>query len=482
MQNIKAITHMPGWAQLLQEGDKVNQGYNAYAAVPLVFRAIRLRADSLASVPVKFYRGDAEIEWGFDANFTDLIWKTEAAMLLTGGAYWLKATNRVRVTDIMFLNPYSVQVVYDAGTGAISFHQVTSVTNNRFTEDEIVYFREYDPIQDIEPGVAAASVALGDAQMMHYMTRFAGKFFEGGAMPVTVLGMQQVSDAELKRVEGVFRRVMSGVRNAFKILGVRADSIDIKPLTPPLKDLTMPELYDQSKMNIANAFGIPITMLEEPSANRATAGVHHFSFWAETMRPRGRLFEEVINEQLLEAGGITMQFDFDSMDVFQVDEAQRSASLLNLVNAKIPLDVAIQVLGFDLTDEQMARVDEVAQASAQARDNFIANTSDQQPTAEADRESNARAIRADLVKWRKVARKRLDNGQNPAYRFYSDVIPPGISKRVYTTLRLAKTNDDIDVIFERALGIDWEEEEPDIGELVDALREAVKAVTNEQNG
>ena len=57
-------------------------------------------------------------------------------------------------------------------------------------------------------------------------------------------------------------------------------------LTPPPKDLEMKELNNQARHNVAMAFGIPQTMLED-AANYATAGEHRLSFWQDTVRPAG---------------------------------------------------------------------------------------------------------------------------------------------------------------------------------------------------
>jgi len=485
MNNIKAITHVPGWMELIEASDRISREYNAYAAVPLVYRAIMLRCNSLSSTPAVFYNGETEIEWGFDTPWNQLIWKTEASLLLTGAAYWLKSSSAsgVLVKNVYWLNPYSMSVDYNDSTGEFTFIQRISGRTNTYSADDIVYFREFDPTQDVEPGIAPAGVALEDSREMHYMTRFAARFFEGGAMPVTILGMEQVSDSELKRVEGVFQRLMGGIKNAFKIIGVRANAIDIKPITPPLKDLTMPELYDQSKKNIANAFGVPVTMLEDPSANRATAAIHHYSFWSETIRPRGDLYENVINQQLLGLGGLRFEFDFDSLDVFQEDEAQRSASLLNLVNARIPADVAVEILGFDLTDEQLQRIKDAQETRDEQREQIIENTStntNKQPDIpDEEQDDGQKAFREDLLRWRKNALTRLSQGKNPAKMFVSDVIPQDIISRMYTILRLCKTAEDIEETFDKFLDIEAVSdysESPDIGELVDALREAVKVI------
>ena len=104
MDKMKAITNIPGWSELLNSADKVTTSSNAYAMVPLIYRCTRLRCDSIADVPVSILRGEDEVGWPFPTDLNNLIWKTEASLLLEGAAYWLKESNKVRPTDLMFLN------------------------------------------------------------------------------------------------------------------------------------------------------------------------------------------------------------------------------------------------------------------------------------------------------------------------------------------------------------------------------------------
>src|SRR3990172_11787287 len=126
-------------------------------------------------------------------------------------------------------------------------------------------------------GISATQVALGNAKLMDYITRFAGQFFAGGAMPVTALGMPEATtEEERKHGEGFFKRQMRGIANAFRVLAVRGD-VKLATLTPPLKDLAMLELRDQALSSVAWAFGMSETMLKD-AANFAPAGGHDLQY------------------------------------------------------------------------------------------------------------------------------------------------------------------------------------------------------------
>jgi hypothetical protein len=91
--DVKAILTVPAWAEAMHEGaglqkDTIKDAAAAYAFVPLVYRAVRLRADSLARVPIRFTKLDGETEvkppFPDDVDWKDLIWKSEAALCLQG--------------------------------------------------------------------------------------------------------------------------------------------------------------------------------------------------------------------------------------------------------------------------------------------------------------------------------------------------------------------------------------------------------------
>lgn len=439
----KAIISVPGWVAGMGQGsERVGSTAAAYSMVPLVYRALRLRCDSLASVPVRIMRGEQETAWPYTQPLTDLIWQTEAALLLAGAAYWEKVANKVAVKGVQWLNPFTMEVKLakgEDGLPALEFRQ-NDIGGAIWTQDQIVYFKEFNPQDDIQPGVSASDAALADAQVMRYVTRFAGKYFEGGAMPITLLGFEgNVQDDELKRTETFFQRLKAGIASTspWKVLAVRNN---VKPvqLTPPLGELAMSELMDEARQNVALAFGIPQTMLAD-AANYATAKEHRLSFWQDTVQPRGNKIGSIINRQLLEAQGLELVFDFEEMDIFQEDEAERADSLNKLTASGVPLRTALEVLGYELDDEQWAAIDAADVADVQlVPEGGTYNAND-----------TSGDVNAEMTRWQKMATKRLVNGQKPR-AFNSDVISPAMLGVVQAQLEDCKTEAEIKGVFDHA--------------------------------
>jgi HK97 family phage portal protein len=492
---IRTLVPMPGWIEAMERQGEVTGEASAFMRVPLVFRAINLRCNDLASVPIHIYSGDTELEdgWPFEQDLSELIWMTEAAMLLKGASFWLKNRNRVSLKGAQWLNPFTVRVEMPLGVEPIpeNIRFIQSVNARQFgpwTTDEVAYFREFHPTDDIGPGISATAVALGNAKLMDYVTRFAGQFFAGGAMPVTVLGMPEATtDEEAKHAEGFFKRQMRGLANAFRVLAVRGD-LKLATITPPLKDMAMPELKAQALAEVAWAFGLPRTMLED-AANYATAGAHDLQYWQNTIRPRCPKFQNVINNQFLKGTDIRVEFAPDEMDVFQEDESQRATSLQSLVNSKLPLRLAMEILGYDLTEEQWAMLaadEQRRQETAERIQGQIAGADDEDEDnrMQQQRDMADRQREEDLRKWQRLVLRRLSEGKaHKVTEFKGAHVPPSLHAAI--SARLEGVQDEVSVraIFAnaaRAKGVpQWQEYRKDEDDMKSAdFLKALEAIAS----
>ncbi len=384
MRNIKTIVSLPEWAQIFEGGGSANRVADvqtAYERVPLVFRATRIRANALQKIPLHFRRIGAEEDarYPFDLSLSDLIWRTEVALCLRGGAVWLKKKTEFEslgyevAQGLAWLNPFTVTITWNDRREFVQYVGGARYPKQGvWTDEDIVFIREFAPLDDMGWGVAPAAVALGSGQLAFYLNRVASVFFEHGAMPVTLATIAGLSnnpeEPGNKRIREFFRRAMSGIGNAFRILAV---SSDVKMVTTqaPLKDMVIPELKQQARKDVALAFEIPVTLLDD-DANYATAREHKRGFYDETIIPRARLLQDEFNRQWLNPLGYEIQFAPEEMDLYQEDESARANSLMQLVTAiTTSPEVArfsMRVLGYDLSEEQ-ARELEAMIAERQAR-------------------------------------------------------------------------------------------------------------------
>lgn len=350
------ITSYPGWVDKLRQGDSLRGTIDAYGSVPMLYRAVNLRCDAISTVPYTLFRGDEKAEWLFRQDLSQLIKDTERHLLLTGGAFWLRLRRGRVLTGFQLLNPLSMTVTFDARKAepgnpyaGITFHQKVGETNyGPWSIEDIVYFREPSMQDEVRPGLAPAYVALESSRLAHYLERFVSHFFEGGAQPITVLNLpESMDESEFKRFQTEWTARFTGVINAFRTAFVRAPDLKVTTITPDINTLMLPELQERVITSIGMTLGVPRTMLEASAANYATADSDRQSFWRETIVPRLSLYTQVLNNQLLEGLGYEIVFQPEALDVLQADEASRAGSLLQLVQAGVPLRGAMTILGYD---------------------------------------------------------------------------------------------------------------------------------------
>ena len=436
-ETYKTITNVPGWVDLLTSDGVPDSVAALYKRVPILFRAIQLRCDALSSVPVAIMKGEEnEVEWPYPTKFGELLWRWEASCLLSGAAFGELVTNKSGFRkDVRYRNPFDMSVKYT--NGVLEFKQnsggATWKNDLRAGTYEMFYLAEYDPSQDVLPGVGAAIASTIDAKLLYAISKFPEMYFEGGAMPVTLLGIDSNDRNEIERIQNWFKRSATAVKNAFRVLGIRAGSITPTTLTPPLKDLSFPELNDIAKDNIAMAFGIKQTLLDSEAANYATAQEDRLAFYEDTIKPRARLFADALNEQLLARDGLRIEFKFNEMDIFQEDENDRADLLNKLVTAGLPVEVALSMAGYELTEDQAAMLNAHQEQSDERLDG--------EPVTPQDEE---------LRKWQKFAEKRVKEGK-PIREFETSRIDHALHGAISGALENVKTAEDVRHIFDSVI-------------------------------
>ncbi len=457
-----AIEAIPGWVNALQNAESVGGTVGAYALVPVLYRAVNLRADALSSVPYLITRKGTPVNWPFQSSLPNLIRDTERALLLKGAAYWLRLFRGNVLIGFQQLNPQTVRVYpYGEFNAAqpLEFLRFEQKINGKqygpWDINEIVYFREPSLIDDYGPGLAPAAVALQSAQLAHYIERFASAFFEHGAQPVTIMSMPaDMAENEFKRFKLEYMNRFIGVWNSFRTLFVRGGNIQAQSITPAIKDLMLNELAERVNNSVGTVFGVPQTMLEASAANYATANSDRQSFWRETIIPRLSVIQQIINEQLLFPLGYELTFQPETLDVMQTDEAQRAGSLLQLVQAGVPLAGAMDILGYK-------NIEDVLQINTSDNPGVVDPNAPKTPEKLPDETTTPPAplpqypfevayataqFLDDLTRWEQKAIRRLKSGGDGT-KFVGSAIPAPLVTYISDTLKTITEPNEIRVFF-----------------------------------
>jgi hypothetical protein len=420
--------------------------HGAYQAVAWVRRCVEVRCNALSAIPVKYYRGkgSTERQWEYADLMPYLLWMSEAALQTYGAAYWLKLVNQFGFEKgYRWLLPATMKPVYDRMKGLTGFERTVNGEKEPVSLDSVLYLWTPNIAAEVGPGEGWVSSILTESGIAKYMNQFASDFFARGAMPGTLLSVEgNPSRDELDRLEQWWRRFLSGVKRAWETVAVKAT---VKPVVVgyPTDQLAMPELLKAVREQIAVAAGVPQTMLED-AANFATAAEHHQAFYSETIVPEATLIEAALNQQVFAPQGLRVVLDWQSLDIFQQDEAERAQALGQMTAAGVPLDLAMEMLGMELPnqmtyDDLRARLEQEKEAGRAIAQQIASG----QQRDDAEAQPDAGEQREELRRWQRKALKAFKAGQGAAVEFDSDVLAPADQAAIRARLDGAQNEEEV---------------------------------------
>jgi hypothetical protein len=139
---------------------------------------------------------------------------------------------------------------------------------------------------------------------------------------------------ELDRLELWWRRVVAGVRQAWRSVAIRSS---VKPVVigDGLSDTVNDTLTTQRREDVCAALGVPHSLISADAANYATSQQDTLNFYQQTIVPEALLVEEVMNDQLLANMGLRWHFQPERLEVFQEAEMRKAAAVARLVGKPI---------------------------------------------------------------------------------------------------------------------------------------------------
>lgn len=415
-------------------------GYDSgiYAKSAWAYACMTLRATSFAQIPWYIKQNDNILEkhllaLSLQAFGQENFAATEIDMLLSGAAYWLKD-----VDWLVRLNPSTMEVL--RSTSGITGFKQTVVTQGRtetrtFAPEQIVYFREFHPTDDLGPGVAAIDVAKPAILAEYEARRFVRSFFENDAIPGMLLTTpQEVPQGELDKLRAWWDQRFRGARNHHKVAFVDRD-LTAQILTTDLTSMALSEVLDQARKDICAAFQVPDilvgNMTESTYANAAEA--RQF-LMEEVILPRADYYQDAINTQLVEPFDMNVEFSFayDELEILQEDTNAKVDRLIKLLGVNA-VDLVYLRDELGIPQDAGPSPEEVEAKKEQARQEMQAQMQ-QKPTG-------------DMAKWRKKAIKALKAGGSPNVPFETREISGPLQIALRARLERATTWEEVDDIF-----------------------------------
>lgn len=346
------------WTVIAGEGGG-GEAAKLYAVVSWLYRCVDVRAGAVANMPFEIRRGDEVVMTHDDDAPEQLAWlnelpgllyRTEAALALTGQAYWFRERNLVRTLAVRWLRPDSVRPDIDSD-GLKGFRRHVGGRDIDLTADDLVYFWLPDPFVEIGPAEHyPGRAALSAAGALSSLDRFLTGYFDRGMVKATLLKYTTpLGVEESKRVKEWWRRVALGVKNAFAAEVVRGD-FDTVVVGEGVKDLQNTALTAEQRESVCTALGVPQSKVTANAANYATANQDARSFIQDTIAPECKFLAQVINRQLLGPMGLTLAFLPESLPIMQEDEAARAGSFKLYRDGGLSIKEAAAILGIDMPE------------------------------------------------------------------------------------------------------------------------------------
>jgi len=445
-----------------------------YSKSPWVYRCVDIKAKAIAGIEWNIYPKDPDTaeegetveplgaddqfvellrEVNPEDNWNDFIAKISKDLDIFGKAFIWKVRKAVEIDgemvqpidgDVLLLkrlNPSTMEVLSDDQVGA--YRQSLPNKQIIYEKENILYFRDYDPDNDVG-SISPLQSCLASVQIEIEANSHLNDFFRNNAMPAIVMTTpEDVQEPELQRMAGSWRREFKG-RGKRGQAAFMSHGFKPSPLGYPLKDLALVEIRTESRKSICSAFGVPATIAgAHEAANFATADIGRKSLYTETIVPRDRYLQGVINAELMSEGDTPrfFRFEHEKVDVLQEDTAVRAEWISLLVERRvIKPEVAAIEMGFTEQDvpEPLPQMPVMGQTGQEGNSN-----DNRQPQ---DRDNNKSMLA--LRKYRRKAVNRCKDGRNPKCDFNTVNVPDGTISAIKAKLDGLTLVDDVHAVFD----------------------------------
>ena len=217
-----------------------------------------------------------------------------------GSAYWHLPKNGLGIPEAIWL--LQSQRVTPKATGAdiVSYYNYgKGMSPQRIEAEDMIVFR-YPSLNDpYRQGWSPTRAAWESVGLLQKSRSLASGFLDNNARAdflLTTKGDEAPGRAEAERMERQLeRKYKFGGRGGISIL---SDSFDVKRLNIVPRDLQMLAFYEMAKIEIANVFDVPMSLLTTKDVNRANAEAGHFQHAKLSILPRLRRRDEVLTRHL----------------------------------------------------------------------------------------------------------------------------------------------------------------------------------------
>jgi len=311
---------------------------HSYESVSWVFACVQRISTAASSVPYIFTPEKHELvsllrrpEFPRIPSFSKLIEITFMYMELDGGCIWYwEDEDSLRILSIKDVSPMMDQKDPTKLIGWVRYRPDSRVPDKVISPSEVVpfiYFNPRNPLHGLSPLKPAR---LGLEQWFN-MSAWNAAFFESGIRaPLVLVSKHKLTAEQEKQIQKRLREFYAGLSGGHSALIVDGEA-DVKPLNTSAKELDFIEGLQLSREEICAIFGVPPALVGiYRYANYANTKEQRKIFWEQTMLPKLRFVEEMLNA-FFEVNGreVAFEWDYSKIEALRPDpiDAARAAEI-----------------------------------------------------------------------------------------------------------------------------------------------------------
>ena len=223
---------------------------------------------------------------------------TQLYMEVVGSSYWLFEKQLGIVTAIWVLQSQFVTPVYRNGE-AVAYEYGSGAKKETFPAEDVLPFHLPNLRNPYHEGWSPLRAAYESVHLQEQELAQAQSLMDNQARPDVVIVPKGeaglLGDHEQERLQRRFRREFRRGRTSG--VAVLSDQFEVKPLTFSPRELQSAVLHGITKENIANAFGVPMSLLQTKDVNRANAEAGHYQLAQNAILPRCRRLEQRLTQR-----------------------------------------------------------------------------------------------------------------------------------------------------------------------------------------
>jgi HK97 family phage portal protein len=232
-------------------------------------------------------------------NGFELMERTSIFLDCTGDAYWMLAGTPVPTE--LYLLPSQWETVVPDKERLVKGYVYGSDprTQVRFEPEDVMHFRMPNPLS-LYYGLGCIEAALLAVDRYRAMDEYERALNENMGVPSLAISYKggKLTAEKRKEAELAWNNALRGVRKAGQIK-VMDYEWDVKELSTKPREMGFSDGRRWTRLEIADAFGVPLAMLDTENVNLANARSALYQYMKFTVLPRLRRIEQVINERLV---------------------------------------------------------------------------------------------------------------------------------------------------------------------------------------